>query len=509
MSDQAVAELLRSDRPLVVIEASAGCGKTHQGAEYAKDIAGSLGSGRLLILTHTHAACSVFAERTKGSGSKVEIRTIDALIAQIATTYHKPLGLPANLTSWAWQDNGKGFDIMAAKAAAFLTYQPMVAKALARRYHVIICDEHQDSTADQHAIVMALHRAGATLRVFGDPLQRIYGGKSDKAVQIDWKRWEVLKQAAAYGKLDHPHRWAGGCPELGKWILSARLCLENGMPIDLTGALPASLTVLTANNLSQSHSGYLLSENHRRPIYNLVRNADQIMIMAAQNDLVRALSAFWGRSIPIWEGHTRGALADLVTVLREKSGDVEALAKGLIAFVGAIAAGFSNTSHGSLLLREIREGCIRKTKGKPADIQSIARQILDDPAHTGVAAALALLRDLINDKKAGFDQIKVDYRVEFRDAIRLGMFTDPDEAFAEIARKRSYTRPSLPARALSNIHKAKGLECDNAIIMACDNKQFSTTYYARCKMYVALSRAKRSLTLVVPTTNPSLLFKVA
>lgn len=112
MSDEAVAKLLRSNEPLVIIEASAGCGKTYQGAAYARDVIGALGFGRLLILTHTHAACAVFAERTQGAGSKVEIKTIDALIAQIATAYHKPLDLPRDLSSWAWHDNGRGFAII-------------------------------------------------------------------------------------------------------------------------------------------------------------------------------------------------------------------------------------------------------------------------------------------------------------------------------------------------------------------------------------------------------------
>ena len=83
MSDESVAKLLRSNEPFVLIEASAGCGKTFQGALYARDVANSIGTGRLLILTHTHAACAVFAERTKGAGARVEIKTIDALIAQI------------------------------------------------------------------------------------------------------------------------------------------------------------------------------------------------------------------------------------------------------------------------------------------------------------------------------------------------------------------------------------------------------------------------------------------
>src|SRR5688572_26747356 len=103
MSDVSVRAALRSDAPLVVVEAPAGCGKTHQGADYAREIAGERSANRLLILTHTHAACSVFADRTKGSGSRVDIRTIDSVIAQIAAAYHVALGLPADPASWVRQ----------------------------------------------------------------------------------------------------------------------------------------------------------------------------------------------------------------------------------------------------------------------------------------------------------------------------------------------------------------------------------------------------------------------
>lgn len=51
MSDKSVAEALRSDARLVVVEAPGGCGKTYQGAEFARDAAPALGGGRLLILT--------------------------------------------------------------------------------------------------------------------------------------------------------------------------------------------------------------------------------------------------------------------------------------------------------------------------------------------------------------------------------------------------------------------------------------------------------------------------
>lgn len=509
MSDETIAKLLRSKEPTVIIEASAGCGKTYQGAAYARDVVSSIGPGRLLILTHTHAACAVFAERTRGAGSRVEIKTIDALIAQIATAYHKPLGLPRDLSSWAWHNKGQGFDIMATKVAAFLRLRPMVARVLAQRYPIIICDEHQDSSVDQHDVVMALRNGGAMLRIFGDPLQRIYGDKTDKAAREDRARWEALKGAGASGKLDFPHRWKDGCPALGEWILSARTCLENGQPINLAGPLPPSLRILIGNNTALMRTSYQLSKEHRKPIDKLVRAGDQLMILASHNDLVAALRAFWGRTIPIWEGHTREALAALINTVRTGHGNAEAVAEGLVTFVGAVAVGFSKSSHGDRLIDEVRNGATRFTTGKPANIQRIARCLLIDPSHTGVAAALGLIEGFIETKAAGFDTVKLDLRSELKDAIRIGQFASADEAFAEISRKRSYARPSPPKRFLSSIHKAKGLECDNVLLMACDKAQFTTTSYAKCKMYVALSRARSSLTLVIPDSNPSPLLKLA
>lgn len=508
MSDEAVAKLLRSREPLVVIEAAAGCGKTYQGAAYAEEAVGSLGSGRLLILTHTHAACSVFAERTRTAGSRVEIKTIDALIAQVALAYHKPLDLPRDLTSWAWRDGGQGFEIMASKVAEFLRAQPMVASALAKRYPVLICDEHQDSSVDQHAVVASLLNAGAKVRIFGDPMQRIYGVKTDKAARADRMRWDALKAQGASQRLITPHRWRDGCPRMGDWVIEAREHLEQGAAIDLTRGLPPSVRVLTGNNLSQKRGGYQLSKDQRKPIDGALRASPQMMVLASQNDMVGALRAFWGRSVPIWEGHTREALGALVQSLREGNGNAEALANGIISFMGSVAAGFSPSTHGDRLVQEVRAGAARPTKGKPANIQAIARCLLRDPSHKGVSEALSTINAFATDGAAGFESVKIDHRSELRDAMRLGRFADADEGFAEVSRMRSYSRQLPPRKVLSTIHKAKGLECDHAMLMACDKAQFTTTLFSRSKMYVALSRAKRSLTLVVPNAGASPLLKL-
>ena len=147
MSDESVRSALRSDAAFVVVEAPAGCGKTHQGADYANDIASADGACRPLILTHTHAACSVFAERTRQTKARVEIRTIDSLIGQIATAYHVGLNLPPDIAAWI-RGRKNGHPELAASVADFLKRHPMVAAAVAQRHAVVICDEHQDSNGE-------------------------------------------------------------------------------------------------------------------------------------------------------------------------------------------------------------------------------------------------------------------------------------------------------------------------------------------------------------------------
>lgn len=365
MCDGSLAALLRSDEPVVVVEAPAGCGKTYRGAAYARDISQTLGQGRLLILTHTHGACGVFADRTRGLGDRVDIRTLDSLIGQIATLYRHALGLPDNLSTWAYRNDGEGFEIMADKVAGYLERHPIVREALARRYPIVICDEHQDASDAQHRTIMALHRGGARLRIFGDPLQGIFSkAKSDRAMALALAQWEALKAHAAFDELDHPHRWESGTPALGRWVLEARTALKAGRPIPLTGPPVAGLTILRADNVSRVHPVYQLTRAHRVPVDAAAEGS--VMVLASTNERVRALSAFWSRRIPVWEGHTRSFLADLVQTVQADKGGAEALARGVARFASAIGSGFSPNSHGDRLVAVVRGGCARAARGKRA-----------------------------------------------------------------------------------------------------------------------------------------------
>lgn len=507
MDDDEVAALLDGQEPLVVIEAPAGCGKTYQGASFADRVSARLDRGRILILTHTHAACGVFAKATSANSSRVEIKTIDGLIAQISGAYHKTLGLPADPSIWA-RKRDDGYAQLAAQVAQLIEAKPMIAEALSERFPVIIGDEHQDASENQHAIMLALQRAGARLRVFGDPMQQIYRNQGQGGFDAGRERWQALKEMGAYGELECPHRWDGGSPALGAWIMRARESLKNGEPVDLTGDLPEGLRVVRALNTAQTRTGYQLSPYHRRPLDEVVDGADALLILTDQNPTATSLRAFWNRRIPIWEGYTRNDLGVLVDELTRADRTPESVCAALNSFVYGISAGYSPSSHGNRLAQEVREGCARAARGKPALLQEIARSILKSPDHRGVAAALAQIEQYRMGGEAGFVDIKIDHVRELHDAIRLGAFERPDEALAELHRRRAYARPRPPAKAISTIHKAKGLECDHAILLPCDGGRFGNTEYARCKLYVALSRARRSLTLAICPNNPGPLFNL-
>jgi len=499
MTDTEIAELLDSTAPLVVIEAPAGCGKTYQGANHARRMALSSLRGRILILTHTHAACSVFAKETRATGSRVEIRTIDSLIVQIAMAYHRPLGLPADPSVLARRAGG--FESLAVHVSKFLRCNDIVSIALSDRYPIIIADEHQDTSLEQHEIVMCLHRAGSKLRIFGDPMQNLYSSSKAK-VAADLARWDALKTKGQAAELQTPHRWENGSADLGTWVLEARQALKEGRKVDLTQR-PDTLNVLFAENIAARSVGFQLGKDDRKPIDVLMDSATSMLVLSGHNETVQALRAFWRRRYPLWEGHTREPLGTLITTLSTASGNPVAVSEAVIVFMEATSVGFTRSTHGNRLTQEVVSACAKPAKGKPAMLQELARCILTEPTHVGVAKCLVRLNELVDQRVPGFDSISFDLRNELRDAMRLGEFKDPEEGFSEIRRKRSFAHPAPPAKSISTIHKAKGLECSHSMIVPCDRKNFSDTAYARCKLYVAISRAKQTTTIVVSRNNLS------
>lgn len=170
--------------------------------------------------------------------------------------------------------------------------------------------------------------------------------------------------------------------------------------------------------------------------------------------------------------------------------------------MGDIGVGFSPSAFGDVLLREATEGCVAKRRSKPALIQQLARCLVEDPTHRGVSNLLKQLADLRKDE-AAFKSIKIDHNREYWEAVRLGHFESAEVGLAEITHRRTYAPPRMPERAISNIHKAKGLECRHAVVMPCSRATFPDTELARRLLYVAISRASHKLLVVASLKDPS------
>lgn len=504
-AERSAKKALISDEPLVVVEAPAGCGKTHIAANYAAWLVSTKARTHVLILTHTHAACDVFRTRTKGISGKVTISTFDGFISQICTAYHQSLKLPKDVPKWA-RDTVGGFEELGRAALALLHASPGILQAVSYRYPFILCDEHQDSNPFQNGIVLALQNAGSMVRIFGDPMQEIYGkGKIQRTARKS--QWRALLAAAgASEKLDHPRRWDTGCPELGAWILQARELLMNGQPIDLSKRRPRGLELVIAENISPRSRGFRLAKAPGRSFRDIVKNKDPLMVLASQNELVNGVNAFLGRSIPIWEGHQREALSLLVGRCTEGHGDAALMADAFRLFVQAIGTGFSDSGFAKRLMQEVAEEVAKPSRGKVLHIQKIANHILTTPTHVGIAAALTEF-DQLRKNSAEFSGVYINHRREFWEAVKLGKFSDAELGFAEITSQRSFGNSSMPNKVISTIHKAKGLESDHVVVTAIDRGNFPDTEEKRCLLYVALSRSKHSVTIIASKNTPSPLLR--
>jgi hypothetical protein len=312
----------------------------------------------------------------------------------------------------------------------------------------------------------------------------------------------LAAQAEAFEQLDTPHRWRDGCTKLGGVDPAGARSLEDGQKNRFAKWSATVCRVIVVENQARGTFDYRLAPSDRRPIDALVASEDSLLLLTRFNDTARSLRAFFQRRLPLWEGHTRSGLEALVDATQDARGSPAGLAKAIVKFMGEVGKGFSPSAFGERFEKEAREGCVGPATGKPAAIQDLARLLVAEPDHRGVAKVLRQLASL-KASRSDFNDIKVDCRVEFSEAIRLGGFEDAEKGFAEITHHRTYSRPKPPSKAISTIHKAKGLECGSVVLMPLDAQSFPDKLDARCLLYVALSRAKHQLLLVLSRTKPS------
>ena len=207
-------------------------------------------------------------------------------------------------------------------------------------------------------------------------------------------------------------------------------------------------------------------------------------------------------------GHTRDYLEKFIEVLNHGASNLDAKVSAFVDCLKCLLVGFSGSRYGDRLIQEVRAPSKNPRGQIPPQMKVMSEFIRSEPNHIGFAKAAEHLKSLIIQSTGGFSELHIDYQREFDDLIKLKGYNDPLTGFAEISQRRSRAHPKPPRKALSTIHKSKGLEAECVFVFACDGRHFPETHIKRNLLYVALSRAKESVTVIVSRNNQSPLVKI-
>ena len=484
-----VGNLLHSDAPMVLIEAAAGCGKTWAAANYAKEIAPRLNGKRVLLLSHTHAACGEFHRRCDVPG--IEVDTCDSFALKVAAPYAQALGLPYPLVSSLGRADGVSFSTVSEKAADLVERSPTIACLISAQYPVIILDEHQDASSTQHRLVEALRRAGGSrVRIFGDPMQALHFSPAD------FVDWDALKRNCdSFAELTEPHRWKDA-PELGNWITAARKTLSSGGAVSFSDA-PREVQFRRIDGLAGRNK---LKDHQRasemlRGFFDASPKGQRSVVLAYLTDMVWALAQAAGWRVTVNEGATLDHLSGLLEMAESSGADRASLASAFMDFVEQIGSGLRKPMRESILRRAGAQLNVDKAGLAQRPWLDALSPIYELPNHRGLAAAMERLA------AAPPSQYKIrlkDHAVTLR---ALGRTTDPRGHLQALGRLRRIRRASF--LSASTVHKAKGLEFHRVMICPADTHQYPNGGLGGRLLYVAMSRATQELLILGDGSNHS------
>lgn len=501
-SDECIARALNSHHHVVVIEAPAGCGKTFQAAQYAEKLA-KRQDKKVLVLTHTHAARQVFTDKQLDK-KYVEVRTLDSLSMEIAKIYHKALELPKDVFNWAIS-NKEGYTEISKRVSALLEQNPYITQSLASRYQVVIADEHQDASKYQHKIVRAIADAGIQVRIFGDPMQQIYS-ESQVARRTSHQEWEeVIEQADWTGQLENPHRWKENS-ELGEWILEVRTILKSGQKINLNSA-PSAVKIVPGDAEFSSARKYMPAKGVPKQALQAARNSQNIWFLSLYNESVALIYGHLRyKGFSLWEGSTRPTLEKLFQAINKHEGNPIKIGEAAGEFLSNVYTRFSKNAQAPMH-QQLADPARKPRRGGAGMIQRMANPILAEPNHFGVSKLFQEFPTILQELPwQGLP--KLNYRREFQEACKLGEYSSAFEAMAALTQGRAHRQVALPRRAVSTIHKSKGLEFEEVVVMGLESAFFNDTPRSRALLYTALSRAVKGITLVIPNTDLTPLIQI-
>jgi hypothetical protein len=466
MANAAVEAMLGSRRSFAV--AAAGCGKT----ELLGQLVADQRSGRQLVLTHTHAGVAAIKKRLadmRVPHDKFHLDTIAGWCLRYGAAYPAISGYrPGAEADPDWTATYPGAEKVCRTALG--------KRVIGESYSGVLVDEYQDCSLKQHALVRALAEC-IPCRGVGDPLQTIFGFRDDPVVP-----WATIKSdfEVVDDTLTEPWRWRreGRNAELGEWLVAARQQLE------ATGRLviaeDAPITWVPHNAAVEAPDAWTTTcRNVNSPA------TDAVVAILRWPSKCKDLAKRMGGRWPIAERFDDPDLLRLGVKLVDADGPT--VVESLVEFVAERMTAMGTALKTAVDAIKAGRGVLQITKYREHADRLSTLASAPTPAN-----ALAWLEGVLAHKDDWWL-----YRRECVFQLREALRHCTGETFAELpdmvaaARTRARHRGRLThRRTIGTPLLVKGLEFDHAVLL------WEPDRLSVQGLYVALTRASRSLTIV-------------
>jgi hypothetical protein len=466
MADTPLEAMLSSRRAFAI--AAAGCGKTELLAQLVADER----SGRQLVLTHTHAGVAAVKKRLAAMRvphEKFHLDTIAGWCLRYGAAYPAISGYrPGAEADPDWNATYPGAEKVCRTALG--------KRILRASYDGVLVDEYQDCGQKQHALVRALAEC-IPCRGVGDPLQTVFGFRDDPVVS-----WATIKTdfEVIDGALTEPWRWRReGCNmALGKWLVAARSQLETTGRVVIADDAPITW-VQHAANVEAAEEWATTCRN--------VGDAGSETVVAILKwpnkckDLAKRMGGRW----PIVERFDDPDLLRLAVKLVDADGP--AVVDELVEFLSDRMTTIGTALKTAVDAIKAGRGVTRITKHR--DHADRLSALADSPTP---ANALVWLEGVLAHRPDWW-LYRRECAYQLREALRHcsgRTFADlPDMVAAARTRARHRGRQTH-RRTIGTPLLVKGLEFDHAVLL------WEPDHLSVQGLYVALTRASRSLTVV-------------
>lgn len=464
------------------LEMPAGTGKTEL---LAACVASAAERGdRSLVLTHTNAGVDTIRKRLRRyavPSSMVRVETITSWAFILSRSYPSIAGIDVPGVP-DWDDSQK-----------YVEGATLVAKTAAvRRVHAVsfscfFVDEYQDCTVDQHELIVEISNSVPRTIILGDRLQAIFGFDKNRPL-MDWDT-HVVSRFSPKTIPYVPQRWRGYNVALGQWLLDIRPALVDGGSFDFSAHSVAGVEWRQCDFKSSV-------QTVNKAAYGLLNVGGSVVLLDKLPGQVASHASRLGGSYAVMEDVAGRFMADHLADLPVENDILLPLWLARLAkscFVGL--AGLDGTVLGRLEKGRSISGLKRKGL---LTVQNALDDLISDPTYQRVRISADAIRST-----PGLTL----YRQEaWDDTLRaVARFVEdemsPQEALAAVRdRLRHAGRGERRLNAARTL-LVKGLEYDHVIIANVQN--FTDPRH----LYVALSRARKSVTVIGRTPRIQLGFE--